>query len=281
MKWMQLYDLVRQTVDVVTAEDEEIEAVVSGNGRQRPAMGLVRRGLSRPRDLPFLPTARHRVDERLRHDRGDRWDHHDTPGPLQGGLIWEPPLPGIEISLAEDGELKIRGPYVMPGLLNPPEGSQPFDADGWFPTGDLMEQDADGFIRIVDRKKEIYKNINGQTIAPQKIENLFRDFDSVGRIFLVGDHRAYNTALIYPNPEDETLDRRDPVRRRNSKATSDRWSSAPILSSPPMSGSSTSRSSTVTSTPSRASSPPKEHSGEKRSSAHSPTRSGSSIAAAG
>ena len=61
-------------------------------------------------------------------------------------------------------------------------------------------------IRIIDRKKEIYKNISGQTIAPQKIENLFRDFDSVGRIFLVGDHRAYNTALIYANPEDEALD---------------------------------------------------------------------------
>jgi hypothetical protein len=94
----------------------------------------------------------------------------------------------------------------MQGLLNPPEGHQPFDTGGWFPTGDLMEQDEDGFIRMVDRKKEIYKNINGQTIAPQKIENLFRDFDSVGRIFLVGDHRAYNTALIYPNPEDDALD---------------------------------------------------------------------------
>ncbi|MEJ2583325.1 MAG: hypothetical protein P8127_17110, partial [Acidobacteriota bacterium] len=56
------------------------------------------------------------------------------------------------------------------------------------------------------RKKEIYKNINGQTVAPQKTENLFRDFDSVGRIFLVGDHRAFNTALIYPNPDDEALD---------------------------------------------------------------------------
>jgi ribosomal protein S18 acetylase RimI-like enzyme len=117
-----------------------------------------------------------------------------------------PALPGIELALADDGELRIRGPYVMRGLLKPPDGKQPFDDGGWFPTGDLMEQDADGFIRIVDRKKEIYKNISGQTIAPQKIENLFRDFDSVGRIFLVGDHRSYNTALIYPDPDDETLD---------------------------------------------------------------------------
>jgi GNAT superfamily N-acetyltransferase len=71
-----------------------------------------------------------------------------------------------------------------------------------------MERGDDGYFQIVDRKKEIYKNIHGETIAPQKVENLFRDFDSVGRIFLVGDHRPYNTALIFPNFEFEDLDLR-------------------------------------------------------------------------
>ncbi len=56
-----------------------------------------------------------------------------------------------------------------------------------------MEQDTAGQLRLVDRKKEIYKNVKGETIAPQRIENMFRDFESVGRIFLVGDHREYNT----------------------------------------------------------------------------------------
>ncbi len=93
----------------------------------------------------------------------------------------------------------IRGPYVMMGYLKDPEGRPSFDPDGWFHTGDLMERDSVGQFHMVDRKKEIYKNVKGQTIAPQKVENLFRDFDSVARIFLVGDHRPYNTALIFPN----------------------------------------------------------------------------------
>jgi long-chain acyl-CoA synthetase len=205
MKWMQLYDLVRQSVDVVAADDDEIEAAVRGTVGKGLRWGLSAAGYLDPEIFRFFQ--RHRIELMSGFGMTE----------ATGGITMTPPgryredslgpaLPGIEIAVADDGELKIRGPYVTAGLLNPPDGVQPFDGDGWFPTGDLMEQDADGFIRLVDRKKEIYKNINGQTIAPQKIENLFRDFDSVGRVFLVGDHRAYNTALIYPNPEDEALD---------------------------------------------------------------------------
>ena len=71
-----------------------------------------------------------------------------------------------------------------------------FDTDGWLATGDVMRMDKEGFIEIIDRKKEIYKNIKGETIAPQKIENLFRDFEFVKQVFLVGDHRPFNTVLI-------------------------------------------------------------------------------------
>jgi hypothetical protein len=94
----------------------------------------------------------------------------------------------------------------MMGYLDRPDGGPSFDEQGWFHTGDLMRADDEGHIRLVDRKKEIYKNIKGQTIAPQRIENLFREFESVGRAFLVGDHKEYNTLLIYPNPEYEELD---------------------------------------------------------------------------
>ena len=205
MKWMQLYDLLRQTVDVIAAEDEEIEAAL----RRMVGKGL-RWGLSA---AGYLDPEIFRFFQRYGVELMSGFGMTEATG----GITMTPPdrykdhslgpaLPGIEISIADDGELLIRGPYVMRGLFNPPDGAEEFNADGWFATGDLMERDAEGFIRIVDRKKEIYKNINGQTIAPQKIENLFRDFDSVGRIFLVGDHRAYNTALIYPNPEDEALD---------------------------------------------------------------------------
>jgi len=111
------------------------------------------------------------------------------------------PLPGIELKTADDGELLIRGPYVMTGYFRPSDGDVGVDDDGWFRTGDIVSVDDDGHYRLVDRKKEIYKNRKGQTIVPQRIENLFRDFDVVSQAFLVGDQLEYNTLLIWPNYE--------------------------------------------------------------------------------
>ncbi|HET7826803.1 MAG TPA: GNAT family N-acetyltransferase [Anaeromyxobacter sp.] len=108
------------------------------------------------------------------------------------------PLPGIECRRADDGELLIRGPYVSPGYFKPRE-EKGLDAEGWFATGDLVSIDPDGHFRITGRKKEIYKNRQGQTIAPQRVENLFRDFEAVAQAFVVGDHREYNTLLVWPN----------------------------------------------------------------------------------
>jgi ribosomal protein S18 acetylase RimI-like enzyme len=111
-------------------------------------------------------------------------------------------LPGIEIKLGDDGEILVKGPYVMLGYYDT-ENSETFTEDRWLPTGDVMKMDEDGFIQIIDRKKEIYKNIRGETVAPQKIENFFRDFENVKQVFLVGDHRQFNTVLIFPNLEDK------------------------------------------------------------------------------
>jgi long-subunit acyl-CoA synthetase (AMP-forming) len=272
MKWMQLHELVRQSVDVVTAIDEEIEAVVRATVGKDLRWGLSAAGYLDPEIFRFFQRYGVEVMSGFGMTEATGGITMTPPGGYKDDSLG-PALPGIEIAVADDGELKVRGPYVMNGLLSPRDGVQPFDSDGWFATGDLMEQDVDGHIRIVDRKKEIYKNISGQTIAPQKIENLFRDFDSVGRIFLVGDHRAYNTALIFPNPEDETLD------FEALSPDSDPWSSAPTRSSRPLSESSTSRSSTATSTRRKVSSLPRGPTGGRRSSATSPTRSGFSIAA--
>ncbi len=125
------------------------------------------------------------------------------------------PLPGIECRRADDGELLIRGCYVSPGYLDPgPDEAGAHDADGWFHTGDLVTVD-DGHFRIVGRKKEIYKNRAGQTIAPQRVENLFRDFEAVAQAFLVGDHREYNTLLVWPSFEKEpSLKERTPDELR-------------------------------------------------------------------
>jgi len=125
------------------------------------------------------------------------------------------PLPGIECRRADDGELLIRGAYVSPGYYRqekPDETS--FDADGWFHTGDLVSVDGEGHHRITGRKKEIYKNRMGQTIAPQRVENLFRDFEAVSQAFLVGDHREYNTLLIWPNHEIAALQGKGPAEVR-------------------------------------------------------------------
>jgi len=127
------------------------------------------------------------------------------PGRYRDDTLGEA-LPGIALRVDAEGELSVRGPYVTIGHLDPGPAGSGLDPDGWFRTGDLMEIDEAGHLRLVDRKKEIYKNVKGETIAPARIEGLFRDFASVGRVFLVGDHREYNTALIWPNPETKEVD---------------------------------------------------------------------------
>jgi long-subunit acyl-CoA synthetase (AMP-forming) len=112
-------------------------------------------------------------------------------------------LPGIKLRLAEDGELCLKGPYVSKGYFKD-EDSKVF-AEGWFHTEDIFEEH-NGHYFIVDRKKDIYKNSRGQTIAPQKIENLFQDFESIKSVFLVGDGREFNTVLIYPDHENSNID---------------------------------------------------------------------------
>jgi long-chain acyl-CoA synthetase len=207
LKWMQLHDLIRQEVNLETASDGEIRDVV-----RRVTGGSLRWGLSA---AGYLDPEVFQFFQRYGVELMSGFGMTEATG----GITMTPPgrytpdslgraLPGIEIRLADDGELLVRGPYVMIGYLDPPDGAPSFDDDGWLHTGDLMEMDDEGFIRIVDRKKEIYKNAQGQTIAPQKIENLFRDFESVARVFLVGDHRPYNTALIYPNFDFAELDLR-------------------------------------------------------------------------
>ncbi|MFV2071459.1 MAG: GNAT family N-acetyltransferase [Thermoanaerobaculales bacterium] len=205
MKWMQLYEQVRQRVDVETADDVEIDSAlrrVVGPGLR---WGLSAAGYLDPDIFRFFQSHNLEVMSGFGMTEATGGITMTPPGKYEEDSLG-PPLPGIEATLADDGELIIRGPYVMQGYLDPPNGVDSFDEAGWFHTGDLMERDENGFFRIVDRKKEIYKNISGQTIAPQKIENLFRDFASVGRVFLVGDHREYNTALIFPDPDFEDVD---------------------------------------------------------------------------
>jgi len=205
MKWIQLYELVRNEVDVESADDSELDEATRKITGGALRWGLSAAGYLDPEIFRFFQARGIKLMSGFGMTEATGGITMTPPGEYRDDSLGLP-LPGIEVALADDGELMARGPYVMMGYLDPPDGESSFDADGWFHTGDLMERDSAGHIRIVDRKKEIYKNVQGETVAPQKIENLFRDFDSVGRIFLVGDHRPYNTALIYPNADFEELD---------------------------------------------------------------------------
>jgi long-chain acyl-CoA synthetase len=110
------------------------------------------------------------------------------------------PIGNVELKLAEDGELLVRGPSVFPGYWNRPEANaECFDADGWFKTGDIGHFDADGFLFITDRKKELLKTSGGKMVAPQPIENKLKNSILVAQAALVGDKHKFISALISPN----------------------------------------------------------------------------------
>ncbi len=111
-----------------------------------------------------------------------------------------PILPNIELKLAEDGELLVRGPSVFSGYWQKPVANREcFDAGGWFRTGDIADIDADGFLFITDRKKELLKTSGGKLVAPQPIENKLKNSVLVAQAALVGDKRKFISALISPN----------------------------------------------------------------------------------
>jgi long-chain acyl-CoA synthetase len=109
-----------------------------------------------------------------------------------------PPAPGVEISLAEDGELLVRGEMVMLGYRGDPEKTaETIDSDGWLHTGDIGELDEDGYLRIVDRKKELIINAAGKNMSPANIEAAVKSVSPlIGQACAIGDGRSYNTALI-------------------------------------------------------------------------------------
>ena len=110
------------------------------------------------------------------------------------------PLANVELSLATDGELLVRGPSVFAGYwLKPDATAACFDAQGWFHTGDIGHLDADGFLFITDRKKELLKTSGGKMVAPQPIENKLKNNLLVANAALVGDRHKFISALIAPN----------------------------------------------------------------------------------
>jgi long-chain acyl-CoA synthetase len=107
------------------------------------------------------------------------------------------PLPGVELTLTDEGEILLRGATCTHGYLNRPDADAGLiDADGWLHTGDIGELDPDGFLKIVDRKKEIIITAGGENIAPSMIENLLKEHPLIGQALAYGDKRPHVVALI-------------------------------------------------------------------------------------
>jgi long-chain acyl-CoA synthetase len=110
------------------------------------------------------------------------------------------PIPNVELRIAEDGEILVKGPCVMQGYYRKPdETNAVINADGWFSTGDIGKIDGDGYLTITDRKKEFLKTAGGKMVAPALVENLLRTSSLIANALLVGDTRKFVSALVVPN----------------------------------------------------------------------------------
>ncbi|HEY8640657.1 MAG TPA: AMP-binding protein [Solirubrobacterales bacterium] len=141
---------------------------------------------------------------------GELWGMSETcgtatcnpPDRIKLGTVG-PPLPGVEVKLAEDGEVLVRGDSVMPGYRNMPEKTaEAIDSEGWLLTGDIGELDEDGYLKIIDRKKELIINAAGKNMSPVNIESKLKAATPlVGQCIAIGDARPYNVALIVLDPD--------------------------------------------------------------------------------
>ena len=109
------------------------------------------------------------------------------------------PLSNVEVKIASDGEVLVRGPSIFKGYWNRAQDTEAAFIDGWFKTGDIGHLDADGYLSITDRKKDLIKTSGGKFIAPQPIENLLKLNPLIGTAVVLGDQRKFPAVLIAPH----------------------------------------------------------------------------------
>ncbi len=129
-------------------------------------------------------------------------DDAGTPYRIKPGTVG-PAVPGLEVALAEDGEVICRGGLVFQGYLNDPEKTaEALDEDGWLHSGDIGEIDDDGYLRIVDRKKELIITAGGKNVSPANLEAALKTIPLVGQACAIGDQRPFVSALVVLDPDE-------------------------------------------------------------------------------
>jgi long-chain acyl-CoA synthetase len=125
-------------------------------------------------------------------------------------------MPNVELDVAGDGEVLVRTPTIFAGYYKDPEATgEVLAADGWLRTGDVGELDADGFLTLTDRKKDIIVTAGGKNVAPQNLENALKGAREISQALVVGDRRPYLVALVTLDPEATSgIGGEEEVRRR-------------------------------------------------------------------
>jgi len=124
----------------------------------------------------------------------------NSPGHIRVDTVG-PPLDGVELRIAEDGEILVAGDNVMKGYWNEPEASARALVDGWLHTGDVGQLDPDGYLRITDRKRDFIKNSGGDMISPARVEGALTLAPEIAQAMVFGDRRPYLVAVIVPDPD--------------------------------------------------------------------------------
>ena len=151
----------------------------------------------------------------------------NRPGRMVPGSVGEP-LPGIEVKLADDGEILARGPSLMKGYFGKPrDTADAIDSEGWFHTGDVGEHVTDGILRITDRKKDIIVLSNGKNVAPQAVERRLKESPYIAEAVLVGDRQSTLSAILVPE-----FDRLEEWARERNVAHADASGAAELLAAP-------------------------------------------------
>ena len=119
----------------------------------------------------------------------------NRPGEAHLGTVG-PPLPGVEIKIASDGEILVKGGNVFAGYFKDQKATVEALEDGWLRTGDIGELDKDGYLKITDRKKDLFKTSGGKYVAPGAMETLLRHHRGIGQAVVLGDGKPFVTALI-------------------------------------------------------------------------------------